>query len=79
MDTALFHIENDFEFHNEFHNEKKRKGFHTKHFKRLFGNTINKAEGLILLSQAFQEEIEEVEDEEDKVEDKDEEDINIMI
>ena len=79
MDTALFHIENDSEFYYEFHNEKKRKGFHTKHFKRLFGNTINKAEGLILLSQAFQEEIEEVEDEEDKVEDKVEEDINIMI
>ena len=79
MDTALFHIEKDSEFHDEFHNEKKRKGFHTKHFKRLFGNTINKAEGLILLSQAFQEEIEEVEDEEAKVEDKVEEDINIMI
>lgn len=71
LDTALWIAENDYDFHNEFHNEKKRKGFHTKHFKRLFGNTINKAEGLILLSQAFQEEIEEVEevqDEEDKVE-----------
>ena len=69
MDKALWFIENDYEFYEEFHNEKRRKGFHTKHFKRLFGTTINKDEGLLLLSQAYKEEEEEVEDEDEEVED----------
>ena len=66
IDTALWFIENDREFHDEFHNEKKRKGFHTKHFKRLFGTAINKDEGLLLLSQAYHEDEEDEEEEEDK-------------
>ena len=65
MDTAIWLAENDYEFHTEFHNKKRRIGFHTKHFKRLFGLAINKEEGKILLALSFKEEEDEEEEEED--------------
>jgi hypothetical protein len=66
MDTALWIAENDYEFHNEFHTKKKRDGFHTKHFKRLFGLAITKEDGKILLASAFKDEEEEENDEDEE-------------
>lgn len=66
MDTALWIAENDYAFHYDFHYTKRRNGFHTKHFKRLFGLAINKEEGKILLALSFKDEEEQEEEEEEE-------------